>query len=152
MLKQAGHDRMICHSEKRRLGPLSLLLVLVCRLKRFQQGHRPHHTKSIHHNLNLMQWAADFFHRKSLQIWMMLCKVWCLGNKASSCVGRWKQGLKGHHTLSGCNYNNLLDNIRSQAYITKGRKAIQVFPVPNAYTNAFVVCLYIICILSANCN
>ncbi len=28
----------------------------------------------------------------------------------------------------------------TQAYIKKGRIPIQVFPVPNAYTNSFVVC------------
>ncbi len=29
---------------------------------------------------------------------------------------------------------------KPQAYIKKGRIAIQVFPVPNAYTTSFVVC------------
>ncbi len=28
-----------------------------------------------------------------------------------------------------------------QAYINKGRTPIQIFPVPNAYTNSFVVCI-----------
>ncbi len=31
-------------------------------------------------------------------------------------------------------------------------QAIQVFPVPNAYTNYFVVCSCILCILSVNCD
>ncbi len=39
-----------------------------------------------------------------------------------------------------------------QAYIKKGRTPIQVFPVPNAYTNSFVISSCIICILFANCN
>ncbi len=40
----------------------------------------------------------------------------------------------------------------SHAYIKKGHTHIQVFPVPNAYTNSFVISSCIICILSANCN
>ncbi len=40
----------------------------------------------------------------------------------------------------------------SQAYIKKRRTPIQVFLAPNAYTNSFIVCSCILCILSVNCN
>ncbi len=39
-----------------------------------------------------------------------------------------------------------------QAHIKKGGPHIQVFTVLNLYTNSFVVCSCILCILSANYN
>ena len=68
---------------------------------------------------------------------------------------RWAKKLRslnGAQSLALISQTQILVVSNTLAYIKKGHTPIQVFPVLNVYTNSFVVCSGILCILSANCN